>query len=735
MMKHNCIKRIIPACLAAILVLCTGCSDQVAQPYVLPDTMPQAASRIAENERFALEWDELSGCVLLRDKASDHVWSTTPYDHHLTGENNYTLASSLAIEYYNVADAAILTAKSMDCVYNFQFSSQAVENGVKTTWYFAEPEITLSVTYTLREDSLQVSLNTDDIRESGKSHLLRVSVAPYLCSTKNTTDENRYLFVPSGSGALLYTDSQPGDMPRVYTGEVYGNDPVRTRLDDPAEEQAIRLPVFGVKDGEHAMLAIIEEGDNAASIEAQAGNPRNNYSNVYATFQVRGYDNIENGTNDTILLSNGIPANREYVVGYYPLTGDKANYSGMAAGYREYLLQKGLLKEAGPQAAYHVTMVGAVEIDTFTLGIPHTTLMPLTTFSKAQTILTELAESTGRMPQALLQGVGSSGINCGQLAGGYTFAGALGGAKGHKSLEAFCREQGATLYTDFDVLQYTRSGDGFNPLLHAALSAGNRTAVKYPLKPNVRVPDTDREKMRLLKRSKVMEAVSKLATFCGDTVSGVGLSTLGNLAYSDYSESVYDMRGQMQAQVREGIAKIAGAGHSVHLTEANGYAAGLADSLSDVPLQHGGYDALDATVPFYAMVYRGYIPLYSTAMNLSPDTTAQLLRAVEAGVSPAFTLVESVDREAGYSTAANFYGLVYRNNAALIRDTVERTAAYLEQVEGAAIVSHTIPAEGITRTTFDNGVMVTVNHTDTPVELDGQTLPAKDFRVEGAPGK
>lgn len=68
----------------------------------------------------------------------------------------------------------------------------------------------MGLSYILREDSLYVSLSSDDIAEGEVNNLIGVSVAPYLCSVKNGVEDD-YLFVPPGNGAVMYTDTQPDE--------------------------------------------------------------------------------------------------------------------------------------------------------------------------------------------------------------------------------------------------------------------------------------------------------------------------------------------------------------------------------------------------------------------------------------------------------------------------------------------------------------------------------------------
>lgn len=724
---------VLCALLLCFSVFLSSCAEEQRTKYVIPTSMESVADgTVAQNGKYSLDWDDAKKCVLLRAIKSGVVWSTTPYEYYKKGGDNYNLCSPLNIEYYNSEDGSINTSNASDCIDMGLVSAKKTDQGIRVSYYFNEAEITVSVVYTLRNDSLLVTLNTADISESGLNQLLNVSVTPYLCSAKNSDSRSDYLFIPSGCGALMYTDTEPGDLPRSFSGEVYGNDPVRTQLAVSGKEEPIRLPVFGVRSQGNAMCAIIENGEGAATINAVAGNSRNDYSTVYATFNVRGYNNAELGTSSTVILSNKRPKNKEFAVGYYPLEGKNADYSGMAACYRSYLQRTGGLQQSQQaQSPYHVTLVGGAQVKANTLGFPHTELLPLTTFEQAQAILKDLKETIGQTPEVLLEGFGKSGLNIKQLAGGFAFSGTLGGKNRQQELESYCRSRNIPLYTDFDLIHFSQSGNGFSVFRNPALTANLQSAVQYTLKRNVLTEDKDSSRVLLLQRSKLGQAAEKLAHFCQNRVSGIGLSALGKTAYSDYTEESTMLKGDLSKQMRTILGVVKAGDHPVTLSAANAYLAGLAASLTDVPLQNGGYDALDETIPFYEMVYRGSIPLYSTAVNLSPDTQKQLLRAVEAGVSPSFLLSQSYDAELSTTEISLSSGIVYENNKELIKNTVNQVGNFLNRIAGAGIRSHAIVQEGVSLTVFDNGVSVTVNHTNKTVKVGEKEIPAMSFSTDG----
>ena len=739
MVKPRGGRRVLAAVCMLFMLLLTACGEQTTAPYEIPDNLEQAAAgTVAQNARYTLEWDDLQGCVLLRDRATDYVWSTIPYEFYQTGDYNVDMLSQVRIEYYDMNNASMQIAYGYDCVEMGNISSAIDGDSVRVTYYFEEAAINLTIVYTLRKDSLEVSFNSDDIEEKGSTRLISVSLTPYMSAAPNAKDHGYYLFVPAGSGALMYTDNDPSGLSRNFSGEVYGTDLSRYVLNNSGDEEPIRLPVFGVKKGDNALCAIIENGEGAAKVEAIAGAERGGYSTAYSTFYVRGFANIEwdtgtthNGVEifqDTILLQEERLADKTFSVGYYPLTGENADYTGMAACYRQYLQGAGRLKKSThKQQPYHITLIGGAQAREFTLGIPHTSLLPLTTFAQSQQIVKELRGLTGQTPEVLLMGYGASGLDVGKLAGGFTFAGELGNKASQNALEAFCREQGIPLFTDFDVARFNQSGNGFNPLFSSATAASTDNVTYYPLKRNVRAEDTEKSPIYLLEHASLGKAIEKLRDFTRERVSGIALSTLGRMPYSDHQELAYTLRSDVEEQMRETLNALREDDHPILLSAANAYAAGLADSVYDVPLQNGNYQAFDETVPFYQMVFRGTVPLYSTAVNLSPDAGGMLLRAVEAGVSPSYTLSHSLCEALADSDESMYYGILYNSNKQRITDDVAKTRAFFEAVGDAGIRRHTILRDGLTRTEFDNGVVVLVNHTDEDIVLDGTTIAARSF--------
>ena len=110
--------------------------------------------------------------------------------------------------------------------------------------------------------------------------ILSVSVLPFFCSAENPKEN--YLFVPSGSGALMMTDDSERNT-RRYSEPVYGLDAAAMPMFQNTAQNAVRLPVYGARNGNDAMMAVITSGAETATIDAVAGDEQFGYSAAYAS--------------------------------------------------------------------------------------------------------------------------------------------------------------------------------------------------------------------------------------------------------------------------------------------------------------------------------------------------------------------------------------------------------------------------------------------------------------------
>lgn len=674
---------------------------------------------VATNTNYELLWDETNFCVMLKCKSTGKIWSNIPYEYIEEQGTSNAVNSTLNITVMNLNSMKWDDLRGYnEAASNGRISSKKTENGIKVTYYFDNYKISVPVEYSLRSDSMQAVIKTSEIVEGGEYQLAAVSLNPYLTSAKNSADS--YLFVPTGSGALMYTDERV-EKTREYTGTVYGEDASRIIPEITNDPEQIYLPVFGsVQSEKEALLGIIESGAESAVIQAEAGNSRTGYSTVYPTLYVRGYDayptNLHSWSyKDLKHISEDI-ADVEIKVGYYPLSGEEADYNGMAKCYRNYLTNNKLLKESKSEnGVYSVSLLGGLLKNVSTFGIPREKTTVLTSFDQAKEIISDISKESGISPSVQMVGYGNNGTDVGEIGGGFNFIKAFGSDNDRKLLEKLCEEEKIDLFTDFDLVRFSKSGDGFSYLNDSAKSATLHVAESYYINNPLR--DYDEEHIfRFLNRSQISKVVDKLIKFADKKdISGLSLSTLGNLAYSDYSDIKYAVKGNTEKDVIEYLSEIKDSGHLVAVSKANGFAAAIADTAYEVPLTNGDYDSFDEWIPFYQMVFSGTKPMYSEYLNTVENGKKQILRAVASGTGFGFALSYNYDIEAAINSTFPSYGTSYESNKEFVVNTLKEYGTYLNKVQNSQLLSYELSDNGLSVSSFSNGVKLYVNHSDKTV--------------------
>lgn len=669
---------------------------------------------VASNGDFELSWNNDGKFIILKNIKTGKIWSNIPYEYYLSGGTSSNVNSTLNI---TISDSQTLKWDNIDgysdAFLDGRITSKKIKNGIEITYYFDRFKISVPVVYKLRKDSLEMSIDSEKIVEGKNSLLVSVTPSPFMCSSANSKDS--YLFVPTGSGALMYTDERT-DGDRLYSGEFYGDDGSRMLTSAAAEEEPIKMPVYGVCDGSEALLSIIENGDEAATLNAAAGNKRTGYSNVYSTFYFRSFDKVNSGIQSldyediTKVSENMIKDTVK--IGYYPLSGDDASYVGMAKRYKKYIKDNKLLTETEENSGnYGVTVYGGTLIDSTRFGMPSLSLDVMTDFKQALDMLKTLSSVSKQNPEILLKGFSDSGINPGKIGGGFAFPSDFGSNKDRKELEKYCSDKGYKLYTDYDIVRYRSSGSGFSYTFDSAKSPSLQAVEKSPVQIPLRQYDKSVE-YRLVKRAKLQTAVDKLIKSSDKlSVSGVGLSTLSSIAYSDYSDVSYYSKGNMANDVAKFIKQIQKSKHNVAVDNANLYAALNGNTVFNAPVDNGGYYVFDKAIPFYEMVLVGKKSVYSSAVNTAADINKQIMLSVSSGAKLSFALADDFKINDLDIQSEKFYSAKLEYNRELIKNTLERYAPVYAKISGSEITDYQLLENGISKTVFDNGVCIYANHT------------------------
>lgn len=682
------------------------------------------SGEVASNQNYTLLWDEETACVTLKDNETGETYGNIPQN-----AEDYTshpqVFSPINVGY--IESDTLNTSTSVAKLASIKegaLYSEEIENGIKVTYYFEDISVSVPVSYILREDSLLVTVDPNEIGED-ETICYDITLMPFFCSVNNTASKDNYLFVPSGSGTLIYPKVLGDGITSVISNRMYGPDAQSGGNSDRVTEN-INLPVYGAKCGDSAVCAIIENSAETAELTTNVGSSTYGFSAVYPSFYIRGSQlstaTYMSGFNSQKTLFCEGKVEEKIEIGFYPLKGEDANYSGMAKTYREYLVEKENLTKKENDTLLNTRIIGGVLEKKYFLGVPYNGLTVLTDFEEANSISKELLGFTDGNVNVNLYGFGKQGADIGKPAGGAGYSSKFG------SIKKLENNDRLSYYFNFDLLRFSDSGLGINKLFGIARTAiGGRNKHRYA---NVYYSTADwTSKVHYyIKRSelggladKVNKKVSKW------DIEGVSLDTLTSLSYSDYYESKYYAKSGFGKQTAEIMDKFADNGLKLAATRANAYAAVKADVVYDIPTCSSKYQVYDCDIPFYGMVFKGYIPVTGDAINLSANSTTAFLNSVECGLGLNYTLMANYDKALFDAKQNIYYSSVYSDVKEDIKTNIADYKELFESVKNTAIDKHSIEPSGLHKTVFENGVTVYTNYSNSDITAEGITVKANGF--------
>lgn len=754
------LKRAISLMLCGVLCLSlllfgAGCGTEKAAliDFQLPEKSQLnklETTCVAENSRYSLIWDGEENRVILYDKIKKVEWSYVPsesidptYDAEgYEAQNHPRLESPIIVGYYsNGTRVANETAAYAGSINTGNFEVNKITDGIEMVLYFEKISITVPVSFTLVDDGIEVSVEPEKIQEGDDYSISTITLAPLACSVANANagKDGYYMFVPSGSGTLIYPTYTNGQ--GVQTIEpVYGEDPNIEKEELTTVPETIRMPVYGAVNNGKALCAIIKDGAESAYIKTMTAQSLTGYSYVNTEFRIRGYQEAINSLFTNSVVKTNLYADRftadNICVGFYPLYDNEADYIGMANKYRDYLTEtKKLSTERSTDTLLNLKIVGGITTKEFVFGIPKTAMLTTTTIKQAESMVTEISNLTGcNSMNVNLIGFGKTGNDIGQIAGGYGINKAFGDKDDLKKFAASCEKSGINLFMNFDMIRFRTSGSGINTMFNKADSATGSYTANYYHKVNFRVNENN--PFYLVSRTKLAEISEKVKSTAKDmSLKGISLDTLTSMVYSDYADEQYYSRANTVEQFSNIINNIAKDDYLIAGSDANAFLAGLCDHVYDVPIRSTRYRAYTVDVPFYEIVFKGYVSMSTTSLNLATNKNDVLLKSMESGTGLTYTLISEYDTNLVSSYQNVLYGSVYYDEAIGlgVKDDLVKTVndykEFFDLVNGATIKDHEILAKGVNKTTFDNGIAVYVNYTDHEFATEDGALAAGGYII------
>ncbi len=604
--------------------------------------------------------------------------------------------------------------------------ADAAANGVDSA---AETAVfNLTVEYTLREGRLLVTLPGDRLQMPQSYLIEQVALLEYFGAASVGSDG--YLLLPDGSGSLMYFDNGKDGM-APYAVPVYGRDPAVSLSENPYCTAGANLPVFGLKNGETAFLAVIEQGDALANVCAHPSGAAVGCNAAYAAFRVREKAVLSVGSADNVRnIYQQERYSGDFAVGYYFLNGERADYVGMAEVCRRALSIEQTAPVVGERPLY-VETVGAIRATENRLGFPVECTRVLTSFGETADLIGELC-GMGVSPAALrirCSGMWQGGMRQGYAASLKTEA-ALGGDDGFAALCAAAKRLGVSLYPDADLLYVYRNtwGDGYRVGADTARFLTRTRAKVYPHNPATFALDTEAQPRYLISPRRYGDVFAAFGrTLEALPCSGASLRSVGRDLAADYRENAVIDRQTARQRLCAALDSLQGT--ELMAENGNAYLLPRLSHIVELPTESCGYDICDESVPFLQLVISGSVNYAGKPVNLSSGERRGLLRAVETGAGFLFTVTAAGSDRVRGTDYDGYYACAWSEVRGLLQETRQQAAA-ADRTAGLRMTDHERLADGVYRTTFADGTRVTVNYNRYPYVGDGIRIEAEAYAVQ-----
>ncbi|WP_188993772.1 DUF5696 domain-containing protein [Paenibacillus nasutitermitis] len=696
----------------------------------------------AENGRLRLKADSRSGHFIVTDKKTGQIWRSFPDpdgwdDKQNTDAWKLHLQSPFMFRYveFNVR-------KDLDKESNFIAQSGKVasfdmtEDGFRIVYELPELGFVIPVQVRLKDDYVETRIVSEGLvdekaytkeeqekKKDLKARLVSIRLFPFLGAA--TSDrEDGFLLIPDGPGALIDFKKDQPDLINFYNERVYGDDWAYSYNTGFSNRQPVKMPIFGIKSGKQAVLGIIQEGMEYASVFAVPSKSFSQYNWVTAEhyFRFKFFQPTDTRRDDGFFTYNQDLTGGDRATRYYFLSGGDPGYVDMAARYRTYLTDEAgvvPLKEDKKKVPLHLNLLGA---DT-EKGFLWDSYLPLTTTDQAKEIVQELSSLGVEDMSIAYMGWQKGGYS--KYGGHFPIAGGLGGNGGMKTFVDYAHSKGFPVFLDARSYSFNNTGrdgfrksrDGLRDLSSAVIEFKNKVMNVTLVSPRFMADVIGED----LKDAKKLEVNGFLY---GDAV--------GSFINSDYNENKpykrLDTR-QVQEKVMQQTKEMLG---SVTVTQANFYSARYAGHLDGVYSDYSYDMFVDRIVPFAQIALHGLVSYSHDYANLSGNYVQSYLKGIEYGAEPSFLITYAPSQELMKSRSLNiFYSTNYKDWTEEMVSLYQRYNEALGGVRDQFIVNHRMLTEGVYETAYSNGRRIIVNYNDTPYSGDGVSVKANDFTAAG----
>ena len=674
------------------------------------NTASEADELIGENGDIKLYYNFKTNLFYILNAATGDRWNSFVDAQTAPNHNFQTRPVDMLfnIAVYNTENdiTEVLTSKTATSI-----KYSGLENGIAVEYEFLKQDLNITFQYYLKDGSFMCRIPREEIKENGTCWVLNIDLLPFFGATGITAKDNGYILYPDGCGALYTLGETAAGSSSYITKPVYGEHIIE--LDRIIENNTrkinnVKLPYYGIKNGNNAMIAYICDGDDSANITLSPYGCLYNLNRVYSTSLYRRMQSTTSADGTTFYDTEEKMRAGDYTVRYSFLSGDDADYSGMANNIKDYLTKTGRIKASEVSYDAYIDLLMGVEKKSV-MGYSY---KAVTSAEDAKNIVNDLM-GDGMKASVTLLGWQEEGYGIYPTTANVSSK--IGGKSGLKDLNTDKADINLSYYS---VL--SNSTETGTKIRRDAISSIR----------NITIMDKAEEHF-ILNPVRIFKNYTKsLKQMLKYECDGITLTGF-DIVYDDYNKSGGVTRKETANIFKNLFEKTSESGNKVVVENASAFAYNKASVLAKMPEENSGLPIFSASVPVLYMVLNDVIP-YSLATpgNFSSDLDRTKLKWIEYDALPYFVLTNEDSQELVETAAAGFFSTMYSEKGEEAKAIINEVKEVSDNFKDATITGHETVSENIRITEYSNGKKIYFNYGDNAATYNGIEIPAIGYVIK-----
>jgi len=719
---------------------------------------------------FAYYYRSDRDIILIEDVVNGYSWKTgldAPFGQDLSRaiDDAKTIQEKIKVAeprevrlnatYVGFANS-LLTVEFYDDAFNTNMAGSAARQGARSELVkIAEDHYRLDVRYVnmdltirlhiyLSDKGISYRIYDNEIEGKGAGNMASVIITPFLGAAGGVRQyydpvkgeygpeipnpmTPGYAFVPDGSGALIRYNDNTVSINR-YVGMVYGNNPAESMFYYDNTVYAVRkkeplMPVFGVALGnnQQGFVAWADDGGEHMEIVMSPKENMTNYNFIFPRFIFnRQMHQVYNRKGEGYFRLYPDRLHYDISMDYRFLTGEEADYVGMALVYRKHLIENKTLIPGKVQADGKMPLRTDFIMSDVKKSVIGYANVVTTNAKEAGEIVKDMLNNGIRSVNGGLLGFQGGGITTGKP---WTldYARSIGTKRDFRKLFEETKALGADLsfYQDYSTINRLQMNLPRNQAYHInrwGIRAYDNTDSFLPVQ-EISFARPQRSADWFKQQAKKAAAVGA-PSITADGITNNLISHWGRRDPITASEAIdlYE-------------ATFADSPLPVNMKTPNQYLWKYTNRFLETPVFPTQYILETDTVPFLQLVLNGTMEMYAPYSNFSFYTQRDILRMIDYNVYPSFVLTHEPAHLLSSTNSLNYFSTEYDVYRDIIKHVYREVAAALSKVKGREWLNRTVLEEGIILNEYSGGIKILINYTNNDYPYGDITVDAMTAAV------